>query len=101
MRWLSGEQRQPNKSMTKTITVTQEIAVTVDESRFTPEFMENYSKHFHECETVEDHMKYIAESYARGIVTFNGDFLEGYGKMDDFGISCKRECVDVGEPEAA
>lgn len=87
--------------MTKTITVTQEITVTVDESRFTPEFMENYSKHFHECETVEDHMKYIAESYARGIVTFNGDFLEGYGKMDDFGISCKRESVEVDEPEAA
>lgn len=86
--------------MTKTITVTQEIEVTVDESRFTPEFMENYSKYFHECEAVEDHMKYIAESYARGIVMSNHDFLEGYGKLNEFGIKCKRDSVEVAEPES-
>ena len=87
--------------MTKTITVTQEITVTVDESRFTPEFMASYSKHFHECEAVENHMQYIAKCCALGIIASKGDFLEGYGKLDDFGIRFKRESIDVGDPEAA
>jgi hypothetical protein len=80
--------------MTKYVEVRQQIKVTVDESRFTPEFLAAFKRAFFDAETVEDHIKHIAESYARGIVTFKGDFLEGYGKMDDFGISCKREDVE-------
>lgn len=83
--------------MTKTIEVTQTIVVTVDESKFTPEFMANFNRHFFDCETIEDHIAFIAKSYAMGVVTHNGDFLEGYGVLRDFGINVKR---DTAETEA-
>ena len=84
---------------TKTLTVTQDITITVDESKFTPEFMANFNRYFHELNTVEDHMKYLAEVYARGIVTSYGDFLEGYGPLDKMGIKFERENIDVSDPE--
>lgn len=77
------------------ITVTQEIEVTVDESRFTPEFMAAFSRAFFDCETIEEHVLYIAKSYAMGIVAHNGDFLEGYGILRDFGINVKRDTTQT------
>ena len=81
--------------MTRTVTVTQEIEVKVDESKFTPEFLEAFKRHFFPLNDIDDHIKFIAESHARGIVgNFKSDFLEGYGRLDDFGISVKRTSQD-------
>jgi hypothetical protein len=85
--------------MTKTITVIQEIEVTVDESRFTAEFMENFSRYFHGLESIEEHMQFIAKCRARGFVVSSSEFLEGYGKLSDFGISFGNVNVYVSEPE--
>jgi len=80
---------------TKVVIVTQHINITVDESKFTPEFMAHFSRHFHHCPTVEDHIKYIALSYARGIIDSASQFLEGYGELSHFGVKFKREHVDT------
>lgn len=82
--------------MTKhTILVAQYIEVTVDESKFTPEFIANFNQHFHHCPTVEDHMKHIATSFARGIVTSPSQFLEGYGLLNEYGVKLKRQHSDA------
>jgi len=77
------------------ILVAQYIEVTVDETKFTPEFMANFNSHFHHCPTVEDHMKHIAVSFARGIITSPSQFLEGYGVLTEFGVKVKREHTDT------
>ena len=77
--------------MTKNITVTQTISVTVDESKFTPEFMANFSHYMFDCKTIDDHIAYIAKSFATRVVICDEDFLEGYGVLRDLGISVRRE----------
>ena len=80
--------------MKRTISVVQTIEIEADESKFTPDFLENFNRYFHECPTVEDHLAYIARSYASGIVRSHRDFLEGYGILtENFGV--KLSCVDV------
>lgn len=80
---------------TKVIIVTQHIKVTVDETKFTPTFMENFTRHFHPCEDVEAHMRHIATSYARGIIDSSSQFLEGYGELTNFGVKLKREDTEA------
>lgn len=75
--------------MTKTIEVRQQVTVTVDENKFTPEFMGAFRKSFYDFETIEEHIEHIAQAGARGIVSWPGDFLEGYGKLNDFGVTFK------------
>lgn len=76
--------------MTKTVTVMQELKVTVDEARFTDEFMEAFSKCFFQTLTIEEHIEHIAEMFAKGVVTSDAQFLEGYGVLRAFGITIKR-----------
>lgn len=73
------------------VTVEQDLEITVDESRFTPEFLQGFKESFYPCETIEDHVEFIAESFAQGVVRSDADFLEGYGVLRDFGIRVKRE----------
>ncbi len=81
--------------MTKTLRVNQEIKITVDESKFTPEFNKSFSEVFHLKENTDDHIKYIAELYGRGVITSDREFVEGYGILRDFGIFIKREDIWV------
>ncbi len=80
--------------MTKNVIVSTEIEVSVDPEKFTPQFMENFNKYFHEKETIDDHIKYIAELYARGAFTSENEEIEGYGKLKHYGIySIKTQTV--------
>lgn len=72
--------------VTHTVQFTTELKVTVDESKFTEEFMEEYRKHFFPYFDVEDHVKHIARLAAIGDIDENS-FIEGYGFAKDFGIS--------------
>lgn len=81
--------------MIRTVEVTQRIQVTINESKFTPEFMEEFRRDFYEFNTIEQHMEHLAQLYARGIATPYNDFIEGYGLSDDFGIKLK--CIDQSE----
>ena len=83
--------------MTKSYEVQQVVRVTVDPSRFTPEFMAAFSESINEKEDISEHMEYIAEMAAKGIVFSPNDFLEGYGILSEFGIDFSIESVDVFE----
>lgn len=80
--------------MEKIVTVTQEIMVEVDETTFTEEFMNEFKKDFYDFETIDDHIKHLAQLYARGLVDENS-FIEGYGPAANMGI--KFESIDQWE----
>ncbi|SDR07983.1 hypothetical protein [Pseudovibrio sp. Tun.PSC04-5.I4] len=62
------------------------ILIDIDESKFTEEFMEQYRElidpSFRE---VRDHAGLLAE-FALGGIAENGDFVEGYGDLNQQGI---------------
>jgi len=72
---------------TQQVEVSQRIKVTVDESKFTTQFMEEFRESFHPFHTIDEHIKHLAQLYARGITGgYPSDFLEGYGPLKDMGI---------------
>ena len=87
-----------------TVMVAQTVSVDVDESKFTEEWMAEFRESFYPFHCVEDHVKHLAQLYARGLVSNFTSLIEGYGAPSDFGISfCaidqEDEIVDV-ESEA-
>lgn len=72
--------------LTKTVRVTQTIRVTVDEAKFTPEFMAEFRDSMYHFTTLDDHLEHLGQLHARNIAD-NHDFIEGYGQADDMGIS--------------
>lgn len=72
--------------MRKIVEVTQTIEVEIDEKKFTPEFMQDFRKHFYDFNSVDDHIKHIAQMEARGLIQSEDAFVEGYGNLDAMGI---------------
>ncbi len=70
----------------KTVIVETEVEITYDESKFTESFMEQFNEHFHQKDTVSEHVEYIAKCYANGSIDDYKPFLEGYGDLEDFGV---------------
>lgn len=70
---------------TKTVYVTLEIEVTLDESKFTPEFEEEFNTTFFMTHSINDHYEHLAQMFARGVCD-NSSFIEGYGLPKDMGI---------------
>ncbi|MGX5776498.1 hypothetical protein [Methylorubrum zatmanii] len=60
------------------------MLVTVDETKFTPEFMEEFRKSFFPFHTIDEHIGHIGQLAARGML--RDDFIEGYGPPAAFGI---------------
>lgn len=69
----------------KTVYVTLTIDVEVDETKFTDEFMQEYRDSFYSFDTIDDHIKHLAQLHARGIYD-SDSFIEGYGQASDMGI---------------
>lgn len=69
------------------VEVVQTFDIKVDESKFTEQFMADFRKSFYEFHTIDDHVKHLAQLYARGIVTPFSRFIEGYGAPEDIGLS--------------
>ncbi len=74
-----------NVSTTKTVTVVQSIRVTVDERKFTPEFMREFRDSFYDFDTLNEHIMHLGQLCARGIVD-DFSFIEGYGRANLMGI---------------
>jgi hypothetical protein len=74
---------------TKTVIVTQEVEVTVDETKFTPEFMEDFRDYQYDLSTLDEHMEYLGSLEARGQTEWGENFIEGYGPAEDMGISMR------------
>ena len=64
------------------VDVTLSMTVDLDTSKFTPEFMAAYKRHFQPFETIEDHVRYLATA---GV---NNDLREeeGYPPFEQMGI---------------
>jgi len=66
----------------------QPVLVTLDETKFTPEFMQEFRESFYDFWTIEQHAAHIAQLAARGLRDFShNDFVEGYGVVGEMGIS--------------
>ena len=70
----------------KTVRVTQEIWVQVDESKFTPDFLKEFRETMYNFPDINDHIEHLAQLKARGIITHKNQFVEGYGNLLDMGI---------------
>jgi hypothetical protein len=90
---------------TKTVAVTFIVDVTLDETKFTPEFMEKFRGSFYDFYTLDDHTKHLAKLVAEGIVCENyrfaeagiedDTFVEGYGLLSDMDIALHIKDVDA------
>jgi hypothetical protein len=61
------------------------VYVTVDESKFTEDSMEEFRKHFFPFYTIDDHIEHLGYNHIANHVDENS-FIEGYGPAEDFGI---------------
>jgi hypothetical protein len=77
--------------MTQDIEVTIPVKVTVDETKFTPEFLAEFRKYFYPFKTVDDHIRHLAFLEVTGRLRDLPCFIEGYGESEDFGIK-----IEVG-----
>ena len=81
------------------VEVTQSVRITLDPSKFTPEFMAEFRASFYKFDTLSEHAAHLAQLAARGIAELNRDlpkeFVEGYGPIGEMGISA--EVLDCEE----
>lgn len=79
--------------------VRQTVTVSLDETKFTPEFMEGFNSTIFDAGTIEDgaleeHGKHLAQMAARGVIpdfvtARHGEFIEGYGPSAEMGIAVR------------
>lgn len=62
------------------------FTVLLDESKFTPEFFEEFSSVMFHMDSTKEAAEYLASLFARGLVDNDTDFIEGFGPKKDFGI---------------
>lgn len=74
---------------TRTVRVEQIFEVSIDDTKFTPEFMAEFNRTMYRFGSVNRHIEHLAQLYARGIADEYG-FIEGYGKASEFGIKFRR-----------
>lgn len=73
--------------MKRKVQVVFEVEVTVDESKFTPEWLAEWRESFYNFHSVEDHIEHIAQLAARDALHPN--FTDGYGALADMGIEAR------------
>lgn len=78
--------------ITKRVVVSQVIEVTVDDTKFTPEFFAEFEATMYPYDTIDRHIEHLAQLYARGLAD-HGDFIEGYGPSEDMGIKLSVACL--------
>lgn len=67
------------------VDVVIEVSVKMDESKFTPEFMQEFRDNFYPFTSIEDHVNHLAQLAAREVI-HTPCFIEGYGNSEDMGI---------------
>lgn len=78
------------------VSVTQNLVITIDDSKFTEEFLAEFRESFYPFTTIDQHIDHLAQLAARGIVgDFGERFIEGYGPAADIGFEFKVIDTDV------
>jgi len=72
----------------KTVEVRQYVEVVVDETKLDDEFQKEFREDFYPFQGIDDHIRHIAQLKARNLIVADR-FIEGYGILDDMGISAK------------
>lgn len=72
--------------VTRLLSATGFFRVTVDETKFTPEFFDEFSRLMFFVDTVEDCIEHLASMYARGVIDGSTKYIEGYGSVAEMGI---------------
>ena len=72
--------------MTKEVEIRQTIQVTVDESKFTPEFMQSFRDSFFDFDSIEEHIEHLGRLHAGNFIDVSS-FVEGYGYIREFGVN--------------
>jgi len=69
------------------VEVTQTIRVSLDETKFTESFMQEFRDLIFPAYDTRDHAEHLASLYARGVIEgYGSEFVEGYGSINEFGI---------------
>lgn len=76
---------------TFTVEVVSTVDITLDETKFTPEFFEEFNGSITDwCDDLEEHAKHLAWVHATGVEDLayvrSAPFVEGYGPVDEMGI---------------
>ena len=74
-------------------TVERDIEITIDETKFTPQFMKDFRDSFYPFETIEDHVEFLAGVINNGMRS--NEFVEGYGVLSEMGITFDRGDAEV------
>ena len=69
------------------VRVVNEVLVELDETKFTPEFMEEFSRVIYKFDTVKEHAEHLGWLIATGRADVFDTVIEGYGDVDQFGLS--------------
>jgi hypothetical protein len=70
---------------THDVEISIRVRVTIDDDKFTPEFMEEFCKLFYTFSNTDRHVEHLAQLYARNLAD-ETSFIEGYGPAADMGI---------------
>lgn len=73
--------------ITKRVSATFSVVVKVDETKFTPEFMDKFNEMLYYFPDLDDHIKHLAILTAMNGASPLEGFIEGYGEVTDMGIS--------------
>lgn len=84
---------------TYTVIVTSEVEVTLDETKFTPEFFAEFNSSISDWgDDMERHAEHLAWVHATGVENLTyvrkAPFVEGYGPVDEMGISALTRDTD-------
>ena len=81
------------------------VEVELDDTKFTPEFMAEFSATITDFDTLEQHAEHIAQLAAREVYGLNrrvpSEFVEGYGPIGEMGISASVKSTEVEEDTQA
>lgn len=83
---------------TYAVEVTSIVEVTLDETKFTPEFFAEFNSTISDWDyDLEEHAKHLAWVHATGVEALDGygAFVEGYGPVKDMGITARLIDTDV------
>lgn len=80
------------------ISVTQTIDISLDETKFDAQFMDEFRQHFFPFDAVEEHAEHLAQLCARGVYDlspYSSEFVEGYGPSLEMGIKAVIRSTDT------
>lgn len=66
------------------ILVTRAVKITLDESHFTPAWMEDFSSYMYPMFEIGDVYEDLGRLYVDGVIDEGTDFIEGYGDPKAF-----------------